>query len=253
VGLGEFRWEDEREKYDMVLERGSIEGEGGDGGYGVEYEGGAWGGKGEEDAGQGGCRALQQILEDVAFTPAPPAPSLSAAACEPVDSQDGKEEQGQGQGMDQEQEQKGPIIHEIELAQSVVRWLEGADAVLLGMFYRYASVYPPSILLLWCTCISVCVLTPIRSYTLNLQTHSPISRVQMLAGGHRSKAYCKRLVGTRMPMWETKLDRGVRILWTQLRRGVEKPAIIVSGGYSYYSLHLLLLLFLLHTTTTNFP
>ncbi|KAJ1443799.1 hypothetical protein B484DRAFT_277074 [Ochromonadaceae sp. CCMP2298] len=53
------------------------------------------------------------------------------------------------------------------------------------------------------------------------------SRVQMLAGGHRSKAYCQRLVGTRVPMWETKLDRGVRILWTQLRRGVEKPAIII--------------------------
>jgi hypothetical protein len=53
----------------------------------------------------------------------------------------------------------------------------------------------------------------------------------MLAGGHRSKAYCKRLVGTRVPMWETKLDAGVRILWTQLRRGVEKLAILVSGGY----------------------
>ncbi|KAJ1443989.1 P-loop containing nucleoside triphosphate hydrolase protein [Ochromonadaceae sp. CCMP2298] len=174
----------------MVLERGSIEGEGGDGGYGGEYEGGGWGGNGEEGAGQGGCRALQQILEDVAFTPAPP--SSSAAACEPVDSQEGEEEQGlglgQGMGQEQEQEQKGPIIHEIELSQSVVRWLEGADAVLLGMFY---------------------------------------SRVQMLAGGRRSKAYCKRLVGTRVPMWETKLDGGVRILWTQLRRGVEKPAIII--------------------------
>jgi hypothetical protein len=53
----------------------------------------------------------------------------------------------------------------------------------------------------------------------------------MLAGGHRSKAYCKRLVGTRVPMWETKLDAGVRILWTQLHRGLEKPAIMVSGCY----------------------
>ncbi|KAJ1431827.1 hypothetical protein B484DRAFT_38859 [Ochromonadaceae sp. CCMP2298] len=174
----------------MVLDRGSIEGEGGDGGYGGEYEGGGWGGKGEEGAGQGRCRALQQILEDVAFTPAP-VPSFTAA-CESVNSQEGEEEQGMGQctGQEQEQgnEQWGPIIHDIELAQSVVRWLEGADAVMWGMFY---------------------------------------SRVQMLAGGHCSRAYCKRLVGTRVPMWETKLDRAVRILWTQLRRGVEKPAIII--------------------------
>jgi hypothetical protein len=62
-------------------------------------------------------------------------------------------------------------------------------------------------------------------------TRFSYSRVQMLAGGHRSKAYCKRLVSTRVPMWETKLDAGVRILWTQLRRGVEKPAIMVSGGF----------------------
>jgi hypothetical protein len=58
MGLGEFRWEDEKAKYDMVLDRGSIEGE-------------------DEDEGWD-CRALQQILEDVAFTPAPPSSSVSS-------------------------------------------------------------------------------------------------------------------------------------------------------------------------------
>ncbi|KAJ1418464.1 hypothetical protein B484DRAFT_400482 [Ochromonadaceae sp. CCMP2298] len=58
AGLGEFSWEDEKAKYDMVLDRGSIEGE-------------------DEDEGWD-CRALQQILEDVAFTPAPPSSSVSS-------------------------------------------------------------------------------------------------------------------------------------------------------------------------------
>jgi hypothetical protein len=70
---------------------------------------------------------------------------------------------------------------------------------------------------------------------------NPLSRMRMLASDHRSYAYSKRLVGSRVPMWETKLDRGVRILWTQLRRGVEKPAIIVSG-HCKNSVHLSLLL-----------
>jgi hypothetical protein len=40
-----------------------------------------------------------------------------------------------GQKQEQEEGQVlGPIIHEIELAHSVVRWLKGADAVLRGMF-----------------------------------------------------------------------------------------------------------------------
>jgi hypothetical protein len=58
---------------------------------------------------------------------------------------------------------------------------------------------------------------------------NPLSRARMLASGHRSYAYSKRLVGSRVPLLETKLDRGVRILWSQLRRDREKPAIIVSG------------------------
>ncbi|KAJ1399137.1 hypothetical protein B484DRAFT_250323 [Ochromonadaceae sp. CCMP2298] len=53
----------------------------------------------------------------------------------------------------------------------------------------------------------------------------------MLASGHRSYAYSKRLVDTTLPrgvhLRETKLNKGMRILWTQLRRGVEKPAILI--------------------------
>ncbi|KAJ1438787.1 hypothetical protein B484DRAFT_444367 [Ochromonadaceae sp. CCMP2298] len=56
---------------------------------------------------------------------------------------------------------------------------------------------------------------------------NPLSRMRMLASGHRSYAYSKRLVGSRVPLLETKLDRGVRILWSQLRRDREKPAIII--------------------------
>ncbi|KAJ1388879.1 hypothetical protein B484DRAFT_459747, partial [Ochromonadaceae sp. CCMP2298] len=56
---------------------------------------------------------------------------------------------------------------------------------------------------------------------------NPLSRMRMLACDHRSYAYSKRLVGSRVPLLETKLDRGVRILWSQLRRGREKPAIII--------------------------
>ncbi|KAJ1389733.1 hypothetical protein B484DRAFT_459657, partial [Ochromonadaceae sp. CCMP2298] len=56
---------------------------------------------------------------------------------------------------------------------------------------------------------------------------NPLSRMRMLASGHRSYAYSKRLVGSRVPLLETKLDRGMRILWSQLRRGREKPAIII--------------------------
>ncbi|KAJ1437479.1 hypothetical protein B484DRAFT_392733, partial [Ochromonadaceae sp. CCMP2298] len=179
--LGEFMWEVEKAKYDMVLDRGSIEGE-------SEGEGGGW-----------DCKALQQILEDVAFTPAPPSSSFSSSSAwealplptGAAGSRAGPKEGGGGEEQWQEQEEGqvlGPIIHEIELAHSVVRWLEGADAVHRDMFY---------------------------------------SRMRMLASDHRSYAYSKRLVGSRVPLLETKLDRGVRILWSQLRRGREKPAIII--------------------------
>ncbi|KAJ1382038.1 hypothetical protein B484DRAFT_426206, partial [Ochromonadaceae sp. CCMP2298] len=166
----------------MVLDRGSIEGEG----------------EGDEGAGERDSRALQQILEDVAFTPAPSSPSSpsSSSAWEALPlstgtagSGTGPREGGEEQGQEQEEGQLlGPIIHEIELAHSVVRWLEGADAVHRGMFY---------------------------------------SRMRMLASGHRSYAYSKRLVGSRVPLLETKLDSGMRILWSQLRRDREKPAIII--------------------------
>ncbi|KAJ1416958.1 hypothetical protein B484DRAFT_151742 [Ochromonadaceae sp. CCMP2298] len=184
TGLGGFRWEDEKAKYDMVLDRGSIEGEGG--GVGGEEDGAAE---------RADIRALQKIMGDVALTPAP----LSAAWEEDSEEEEEQEYgqgvvQGQGMGQGQGQEQWGPVIYEIEVTGDVVRWRKEADAALFNMFYR---------------------------------------RVQMLASGHRSYAYSKRLVDTTLPrgvhLRETKLNKGMRILWTQLRRGVEKPAILVSG------------------------
>eukprot|EP00601_Ochromonadales_sp_CCMP2298_P032680 CAMPEP_0173335544 /NCGR_PEP_ID=MMETSP1144-20121109/6034_1 /TAXON_ID=483371 /ORGANISM="non described non described, Strain CCMP2298" /LENGTH=127 /DNA_ID=CAMNT_0014280685 /DNA_START=24 /DNA_END=403 /DNA_ORIENTATION=+ len=127
----------------MVLDRGSIEGEGG----------------GDEGAAERDIRALQKIMGDVALTPAPLSPSSIPSSAAGEEDSEEEEEQGQEQGMEQGQRQGqgGAIIYDIEVTQDVVSWRKDADAALLIMFD---------------------------------------SRVQMLAGGHRSYAYSKRLVGT---------------------------------------------------------
>lgn len=56
-------------------------------------------------------------------------------------------------------------------------------------------------------------------------------RIERLAQGERSYMLAKRLKGCNSPVFETKLDRGQRILWTQLRRKNENPSIIVSPSY----------------------
>lgn len=54
-----------------------------------------------------------------------------------------------------------------------------------------------------------------------------LARIKMLSSGHRSYAYAKRLEGCKYPLFETKLDAGMRILWTQLHRDREDRSIMV--------------------------
>lgn len=53
------------------------------------------------------------------------------------------------------------------------------------------------------------------------------AKIDELSTGRRSYALSKRLKGTTHPIYETKLDSGMRILWTQLRRQSEAPSLII--------------------------
>ena len=71
-------------------------------------------------------------------------------------------------------------LNTVDFTQSTLKWLEGADQ-------RYRAMFQ--------------------------------SRVAQLAEGDRSYALSKRLRGCDYPVFETKLDAGQRLLWTQFRRG----------------------------------
>lgn len=78
----------------------------------------------------------------------------------------------------------------VELSQSVMRWLDRADAEYRAMFHK---------------------------------------KVVLLAQGNRTYALSKRLKHCcEVPIYETKLDAGQRILWTQLRRGDLQRHLLVS-------------------------
>jgi hypothetical protein len=80
-------------------------------------------------------------------------------------------------------------LENIELSNSVVKWFTGADAVHRELFSK---------------------------------------RLVQLADGQRSYALSKRLQGSSYPLYETKLDRGVRILWTKVERD-GRESILVSA------------------------
>jgi hypothetical protein len=80
------------------------------------------------------------------------------------------------------------IADNIEISNPAMKWIEKQDS-------RYSSMF-------W-------------------------SKIEELSTGRRSYALSKRLKGTTHPIYETKLDSGMRILWTQLRRESEVPSIII--------------------------
>ncbi len=80
-----------------------------------------------------------------------------------------------------------PVLDHIELSQSVVKWLGRADA-------RYRAMFQ--------------------------------SRIARLAEGDRSYSLSKRLQHCHFPVFETKLDDGQRILWTELRRGSLRSILV---------------------------
>jgi hypothetical protein len=84
--------------------------------------------------------------------------------------------------------QQVPPMDAVELSQSVMRWLDRADAEYLAMFHK---------------------------------------KVALLAQGNRTYALSKRLKHCAVPIFETKLDAGQRILWTQLARGESQRHLLV--------------------------
>jgi hypothetical protein len=84
-----------------------------------------------------------------------------------------------------------PSLENIELSSSALKWFEFADLSLREIFLK---------------------------------------RVTQLADGQRSYALSKRLKHCSYPVYETKLDKGMRILWTKLQR-VDKGSILVSRLY----------------------
>ncbi len=70
-------------------------------------------------------------------------------------------------------------VVEIEMSRAVLKWVSQADERYKLLFHR---------------------------------------RIDQLAQGLHSYALCKRLQGSNRPIYETKLDAGMRILWTPLRR-----------------------------------
>jgi hypothetical protein len=69
-------------------------------------------------------------------------------------------------------------VWSVEVSASVAKWLSKADALFQQIF---------------------------------------MARTAQLAAGDRSYALSKRLQGCEYPMFETKLGRGMRVLWTQTR------------------------------------
>jgi hypothetical protein len=91
-----------------------------------------------------------------------------------------------------EEQHRESTLENIELSSQVLKWMSCADPVLRGFFF---------------------------------------DRVARLANGERSYALSKRLKHCAYPVFETKLDRGERILWTKLRRGVVE-SILVSEQFA---------------------
>jgi hypothetical protein len=56
-------------------------------------------------------------------------------------------------------------------------------------------------------------------------------KVALLAQGNRTYALSKRLKHCAVPIFETKLDAGQRILWTQLARGESQLHLLVSKSH----------------------
>jgi len=79
-------------------------------------------------------------------------------------------------------------VDNIEISNPVNKWLDAADSKYRQMFLR---------------------------------------RIEELARGHRSYAYSKRLIGCSHPLFEAKLDAGMRIMWTELHRQGEAPSIMI--------------------------
>jgi hypothetical protein len=86
-------------------------------------------------------------------------------------------------------EENAAAVLNVEFTETVMKWLQNADS-------RYREMFS--------------------------------DRIERLAQGERSYMLAKRLKGCTSPVFETKLDAGQRILWTQLRRSNENPSIIVS-------------------------
>jgi hypothetical protein len=88
-------------------------------------------------------------------------------------------------------------IAAVELAQSVVKWLDKADAAYHDMFYK---------------------------------------KIESLAGGARSYALSKRLKNCAIPIFESKLDGGQRILWTKVKRDLKLHLLVREVHIKYLAL-----------------
>jgi hypothetical protein len=79
-------------------------------------------------------------------------------------------------------------IEYVELTQSVVKWLDSADGKYRYLFHK---------------------------------------RLQQLVKGERSYALSKRLQHCDVPVYESKLDRGQRILWTHIKRNTSSNLLVM--------------------------
>jgi hypothetical protein len=83
----------------------------------------------------------------------------------------------------------------VELAQSVVKWLDSADGKYRFLFHK---------------------------------------RLQQLVKGERSYALSKRLQHCDIPVYESKLDRGQRILWTHITRSTSTNLLVINYIQIWY-------------------